>query len=133
MLHGRLLRFLGWQGNSGFSSRTNPRPRRSSIASSQRAFALAIVAVTVSLGPSSTPHLLQFRRPSNNCAVILVSTRANKTKPTPGGECLCQKCGAQYEVTLWRRPKEAQDYATCQRCRSVMLEWCDSVARSFKI
>ena len=51
---------------------------------------------------------------------------------SPGGELVCPECGARYQVKLWPRPKEAQDYATCQKCRSLMLEWCDDVARSFK-
>jgi Zn ribbon nucleic-acid-binding protein len=49
------------------------------------------------------------------------------------GALRCPKCAAEYEVTLWQRPKATPDYATCQKCHSVMLEWDDSVARSFKL
>ena len=50
-----------------------------------------------------------------------------------GGDFTCPNCGALYEVTIWHRPKEAMDFAKCQKCKSVMLEWVDSVARSFKL
>jgi hypothetical protein len=59
------------------------------------------------------------------------SYRQSKTSSS-GGDFQCVKCGAEYEVTLWHRPKEERDYALCQKCLSVMFEWSDSVARSFK-
>jgi DNA-directed RNA polymerase subunit RPC12/RpoP len=60
------------------------------------------------------------------------ATMKQTTTSSFGGEVVCPKCGARYEVKLWPRPKEEEDYASCQKCRSVMLEWVDSVARSFK-
>ena len=66
-------------------------------------------------------------------AVGLQKANMNQTnQSSPGGEFVCPKCGARYQVTLWPRPKAIGDYATCQNCHSVMLEWYDSVARSFK-